>query len=114
VTGRDELPHLAPKEGCPCVVCDAARLAHLRGLSSSQRRALDALDPAIPRHVDDLRRGGIRWRTLASMTAGDRRRPALVHRLDLRRPLLDAPYYSFALLTRHGADALAARRRSRA
>lgn len=110
---EDRLPHASPLEGCACVVCDGARLAHLRELSSAQRRALAALDPAIPRHVDDLRRAGLRWRTATSLMFGTRRRPALISQIELRRPLRDAPYYSFLLLTSHGADAVAARRRAK-
>lgn len=107
----ETLPHLSPATGCTCVVCEAVRRERLRALSSAQRRCLAALDWKIPRHVDDLRAKGVRWQTLASLMTGTRRAPALVLRLDLRRAPLDAPYYTFALLTRDGRDHVATGRK---
>lgn len=108
----DRLPHTSPKDCCGCVVCDAAHLVRWRGLSGAQRRALATLDPAIPRHIEDLRRKGIRRSTFASVMQARRHVPALVQQLDLRRPLADAPYYQFLLLSTRGADMIAAVRKA--
>ena len=61
--------------------------------------------------ADLRRRDGVSWKTLSSLLASDRGRPALARLVELRPPgQLRAPYHSFFLLSPAGAAFLQARR----
>lgn len=97
--------HSSPVLGCRCTACHAARVAIYRGMTNGQRRAVNTLHFAVPRHQSDLRiRDGIRWVSIASLIYPHSDRPALVRMLWLREANLYATSLPFLTLTQHGED----------
>lgn len=106
--------HSSPALGCRCQACHAARVAIYRDLSGAQRRAIQLLHFAVPRHQTDLLdRDGIRWCSVVSLVhphtphTGARsygERPALIRMLNLREALTTSYYMTFLTLTQHGRE----------
>lgn len=97
--------HATPTLGCRCNQCDVARIYLHRGLTNGQRRAVDTLHFAVPRHQSDLLiRDGIRWVSIASLIYPHGDRPALVRMLWLREANLYATSLPFLTLTQHGEE----------
>lgn len=103
---RDVLPHLPPKDRCPCEACNAKRVARWAALSPAQRRALLAVHPESPRHVPDVIRAGVRWRTVATLLQRRRDRPALIEQLGLKTWSLNSVSMPFLRLSQAGRDLL--------
>jgi len=103
---RDSLPHIPPKDRCPCEACNAKRHARWAGLSAAQRRAMLAVHPEWPRHVADVLHTGVRWRSIATLLQRGRDRPALVEQLGLKTWSLNSEAMPFLRLSQAGRDLL--------
>lgn len=103
---RDTLPHIPPKDRCPCEACNAKRQARWASLSAAQRRAMLAVHPESPRHVPDVLRMGVRWATLATLLQRQRGRPALIEQLGLKTWSLNSESMPFLILSQAGRDLL--------
>lgn len=65
-----------------------------------------AVHPESPRHVPDVLRTGVRWRTLATLLQRHRDRPALIEQLGLKTWCMKAELMPFLRLTQAGRDLL--------
>jgi len=106
--------HSSPVLGCRCRGCDAERVAIYRDLTGGQRRAIQLLHFAVPRHQSDLlMRDNIRWCSVTSLIYPHRpnagtpsydQRPALIRLVYLREALARATPMPFLTLTQHGRE----------
>jgi hypothetical protein len=106
--------HTSPVLGCRCRACHAERVAIYRDLTGGQRRAIQLLHFAVPRHQSDLLiRDNIRWCSVTSLLHPHRpntgtpsygERPALIHLVELRQALTCARPMRFLTLTQHGLE----------
>lgn len=98
-----------PQLDCRCRACVAARGTIWRRLTRAQRRALHALDFAVPRHQTDLsKRDNVSWPTLWSLMHSHGDRPALVRQMDLATRIATSCSMPFFTLNQHGRELRAA------